>query len=63
METREEYYETRVQNIIDLNDIKSINELNTFLYEGDHSIQNEVSYIKSLLVKKEFTNKLVFKRG
>jgi len=60
MTTREKYYETRVQNIIDLNDIKSLNGLNTFLDEGDHSIQNEVSYIKSLLVKKDFTNKLVF---
>lgn len=52
MTTRQKYYEARVQNIIDLNDIKSINELNRFLDEGDHSIQNEVSYIKSLLVKK-----------
>ena len=30
MTTREKYYEARVQNIIDLNDIKSLNELNTF---------------------------------
>lgn len=63
IKTREEYYEVRVQDIINQNEIKSINDLKTFLDEGSHSIQNEVSYIKSLLEKKDFANKLVFKRS
>lgn len=48
-ETQCKYYLKRIQNIIDLNNIASIDELYEFLDSNKHSIQNEVNLIKKYL--------------
>lgn len=48
-ESQCDYYFKRIQNVIDLNNIKNIDELYFFLDSNKHSIKNEVSIIKKYL--------------